>query len=168
MPSLEELGVEDWGSRVLERLVPAERPVAVWANPATWSLSGLAGPRRLGVRRSGLVVLDADDVRERHALFSALAYDDETAPQFLLVPTADGFPIEPELATWCADADRWRNPCALVPTRVERIVARFTGWLHAAVSAPVFLQVLKDLEEQASEWGLQSMEAPAEWAWVLR
>jgi hypothetical protein len=114
------------------------------------------------------MVLGPDEVRERRALFSALAYDDETAPQFLLVPRAHGLPVEQELVAWCVDPGRWRDPCALVPMRVERIVARFTGSLHAAISAPELLTVLADLEELAREWHLRSTEAPAEWAWVRR
>jgi hypothetical protein len=161
MPSLEELGVDDWDVQLLRGLVPADRPIAVRPNPASWAFSGLRG------RARAIKLLDADTTAERDALFASLAYDDETAPEFIWVPPGTGLPPEHRLREWSANASSWRHPDRLVPDPIDRIVARFAGWAHVAVRFEELPAVLSTLERIAAGWGLSIRDAPPEWAWAL-
>jgi hypothetical protein len=164
MPSLEAMGVEDWDVQVLRRLVPLDRPIAVQANAATWAFSGLA--RLTPAFRTPVIdVLRAGTAHERETLFASLAYDDESAPQYIWVPIGERLPAAGELRRW--SREDWRRPDQLVPDPVERVIARFAGWLHIAVGGDALPATLALLDGIAATWGFTTCSAPAEWAWSL-
>ena len=71
-----------------------------------------------------------------------------------------------EIADWCLDPRRWRDPMQVTTRPAERVVTLSGGYVFCAVARSAGQRLRAELETLAAGWGLQVIAGAEQDAWV--
>jgi len=178
--TLEELGIEDWDRQIVNSMVPVDRSLAVWTLASTWQMTriskryqegrialseGLQWQTELG--RWILATIPVGFSTGRQKVLDFIGYDTEQSPEFVFVTNHELANWDKEyLIQWSHKQELWRDPCQLVPTCAERILAFQDGWIYLAINSDLTLAIIELIEDLAHRWDLFLIEGPKEWRWL--
>ncbi|HXU81322.1 MAG TPA: hypothetical protein VN914_07990 [Polyangia bacterium] len=181
VPTLEEIGGDDWSGEVLAQLLPAERVWAWWTRTAVHRNTGLGGERapaavdvstisrplvrRLLLERMTLAILPAADSGAQASVLEWAGVDTDLAEQVWTAPDGARWNLD-EIVSWCQVPEQWRDRSSVTRQPAERIVTLFDSQIFCALAPPAAKEAMKRLETLARRWGLRVVPGPPEYAWV--
>jgi len=185
VPTLEEVGGEDWTADILRVLLPTERAWAWCTQSAVYERAGLRNSKAPGVvdpdqlaavvthsrlaHGTTLAFVPGHSAEAQQAVMNWAGADTEQLPDHIWVAPDHAQPWDvDEILAWCEDSAQWTNLASVAKRPAERLLILFDRQISCALPAAAVDGAMSRLGELATRWKLRVIPGRVDDVWVTR